>query len=185
MFKVVLNGQEKEFSSEISLIDLIENNKYELITAKVNNKVRELSYKINQDCKVEFFGFEFEESIKIYEASLRFLFAMALKETYPSIDVRYSYNISRSILIERLDKQTFNSKMLKNINNKMNQIIEQDLKFVRKTMDKITAKRFYELNNMLDKVNALDYKPEDEAHLYTCGNYENYVHSYLVYSTSI
>ena len=67
----------KSYKEKIMVSDLIENKDYSIVACKVNHRMRELSYFVSKDCEIEFLGLDDEESTKIYEASLRFSFAMA------------------------------------------------------------------------------------------------------------
>ena len=98
-FKLKFLGKEKEFEKNVKLLDLIENNDKSYICARVNNRLRELTYEVYYDANVEFLTVKDIDAIKIYEASLRFVVAMAFAIVYPNIKVRFCYNVSRSIFI--------------------------------------------------------------------------------------
>ena len=59
------------------LIDIVKfhQNKYEsvIVAAKVNNIIRELSYKLDEDSEVEFIDLTYDDGIRIYLRSLTFL----------------------------------------------------------------------------------------------------------------
>lgn len=82
-FKLKYLGQEKEFDKKVKLIDLIENNDKSIICARVNNRVRELTYEVYYDANVEFLTVKDTDAIKIYEASfalsLRWLFIESIQ----------------------------------------------------------------------------------------------------------
>lgn len=183
MFEVKINGKIKKVEKETRVIDLFDNSDKKIIAVKINNKMRELTTKVNKDCEIDLFDLKFEECAKIYEASLRFLFAMAAKKVYPCLKIRYSYNVSRSILIKDAKGKKITKRMLKNIKNKMLEIIDKDYDIVRYKISNKEAEKIYEGYNMDDKVAMLQYRPEARAHIYKCDRYQNYVHSYMVPST--
>ena len=88
-----------------------------IISSRVNNLIRELTYEIYYDAEVEFLTLEDHEAMKIYEASLRYIVAMAFRRCYPDLHIRFAYNQSRCISIHLLDpKVVSNTAMLIKIN---------------------------------------------------------------------
>ena len=89
-----------ELERKTKILDLIpENNKKQYFAAKVNNRLRELTYELSFDCNVELLDNSSYDSVKVYETSLRYLLAMAFHNLYPNYQIRISYNISRSLLL--------------------------------------------------------------------------------------
>ena len=150
----------------------------------VNGRARELSFKISFDASLEYLELNHSEAGKAYEASLRFLIAMALYEINPKLNIRFSYNVSRSIFCEFISKDfKCDSTFVNQLSEKMNEIIEKDLPIERVTVTNNEASELYKKFNMSDKLDILTYRPEKDVHLYKCGNYYNYMHSYMVPST--
>ena len=75
------------------------------------------------------------------------------------------------------------STFVNKLSEKMNEIIEKDLPIERVTVSNNEASELYKKFNMSDKLDILTYRPEKDVHLYKCGNYYNYMHSYMVPST--
>ena len=51
--KVTINNKVVEVKQNTSIIDLIEDDKYQYQAARVNNRIRELNYLIQDDCYIE------------------------------------------------------------------------------------------------------------------------------------
>ena len=97
-FVVVSEDKELYFDQKIKLLNLIpENDRKNYLCAKVNNRIRELTYDVHYDAKVDFLSINDEEAMFIYENSLRYIIAMALYQINPNIQLKYSYYESRSI----------------------------------------------------------------------------------------
>ena len=77
---------------------LPENVKKNYFICLVNGRVRELTYPLAFDAEVEYLDLCNSEAGKVYEASLRYVIAMAFKNLYPKASIRFNYNVSRSIL---------------------------------------------------------------------------------------
>lgn len=183
-FKLQYLGQEKEFDKNVRLLDLIDKNDHSIICARVNNRVRELTYEVYYDAKVEFLTVKDADAIKIYEASLRFVVAMAFARVYPELKIRLCYNVSRSIFVQILNgKKTSNLEMRDAIDKEMQKIIAADYPLKRFVVSKEEAKEIYKKNDLVDKLDILKYRPEKTVHLYDCDGYLNYMFSHMVPST--
>lgn len=184
MFKVTYNNQTKEFSAPIKVQSLLDKNDYSAILSLVNNRARELTYEINRDSMVEFLKLDNEEASRVYEASLRYLFAMAAKNIYPEYRIKFNYSIARGIFVQILNYQIdFSEEIITNIDKEMKRLIKKDLPIVRKVVINSEAKNIYLENGYLDKISILSYRPERTVHLYECGGYLNYMYSHMVPST--
>jgi len=82
---IFVNGKEMEYKDGLRAVDLVEENNKSIISCKINHKLRDLCYEINDGDVVDLLGFKDEDSIRVYEASLRYLLAMAIKRVSPSL----------------------------------------------------------------------------------------------------
>ncbi|HHU59541.1 TPA: nucleoside kinase [bacterium] len=184
MINVEINGVLKRCKKGTRVIDLIDNKEKEYVSCKVGHRVRELTYKLNKSTAVELLTLDNEESVRIYESSLRFIFAMACKKLYPELNIRFSYHISRSIFVKILNGgQIFTEEMLQNIKKEMLSIVSEAIPFERETISIEEARDLYEEYHLQDKLELLEYRPENTVHVYRCGWYLNYFYSYMVPST--
>jgi len=179
---IIVNGKIKEYKDKLKVIDLVEENSKDIITCKINNKLRDLSYIVEDNCNIELLGFDDEDSIRVYEASLRYLFVMALKKVFPSFKVNCDYYASRSICFKMNDKE-FNKDEFEIVSDKMKEIVSKDYPFIRETMTLEEAKKYYSENCFEDKVEVFKYRKDKEVHIYKCDDYVNYMYSYMVPST--
>ena len=184
MITIQYNGHTKKFPNKVRVMDLLPQKDYSIISCTVNNRARELTYEITQNSKVEFLRLDNDEATRVYEASLRYLFAMAMQQVYPNFKIKFNYSISRGIYCQILNYNiTFNQDMIRKIDKKMKQIIAQDLPIEREVVSNEVAKELYIRNELFDKVAILPYRPEKTVHLYKCGSYLNYMYSHMVPST--
>lgn len=184
MIKILLNNKEYTFENRLRVLDLLETKDYSIIACKVNNRIRELSFELHHDSEVEFLHLDDYEAVKIYEASLRYVFAMACNRLYPDLEIKFNYHISRSIYCRNVKDDTpFTLQMVKNIEEEMNKIIQADIPLVRTVVTNQEAGDIYKQYELEDKIRILKYRPEKTVHLYKCDEYLNYMYSYMVPST--
>lgn len=176
-------GQEKTFTKNVRLLDLCGDDK-SIICARVNNRLRELTYEVYYDANVEFLTVKDIDAIKTYEASLRFVMAMAFDRVYPELKIRYSYNVSRSVFCQILNGPgRANMEMVEKIQKEMDDIIAHDYPLKRFVVSNEEAKKVYLERHLDDKLDILQYRPEKTVHFYDCDGYLNYMFSHMVPST--
>lgn len=158
--------------------------KYSYVAATVNNRIRELTYVLKEPSDVKLLDFKDTQAVKIYETSLRYLVAMATHRLYPQLDIRFSYNISKSIFCQILTPGFHTDlKFVDSIQAEMQRLIKADLPIERKLVTREEAAEIYKANHYDDKIDILKYRPDDKVHLYSCDGYVNYLYGYMVPST--
>lgn len=158
--------------------------KYSYVAATVNNRIRELTYVLKEPADVKLLDFKDTQAVKIYETSIRYLVAMATHRLYPQLDIRFSYNVSRSIFCQILTPGFHTDlKFVDSIQAEMQRLIKADLPIERKLVTREEAAEIYKANHCDDKIDILKYRPDDKVHLYSCDGYVNYLYGYMVPST--
>ena len=79
MFKVKINNEEYVFNEIKTLEQIAKELNINAYVAKVNNRLRELTFYLNFDCEVEFLDLNENEAVIVYQTTLRYIIAMALK----------------------------------------------------------------------------------------------------------
>ncbi|MBQ7250100.1 MAG: nucleoside kinase [Bacilli bacterium] len=185
-FTVRINNKEITLNKKTAILDLIrdEDPNKEAVAARVNNRVRELTYELSRDCEVNLLTVRDPDAIKVYEASLRYVVAMAFARCYPDLRLRFAYNVSRSISINLLGgKAIATTAMLLKVTHEIDRIIADDIPLIRGKVTLKEAEKIYDECHFEDKKAILEYRPENLCHIYTCAEYKNYMYSHMVPST--
>lgn len=185
--KLSIQGQTKTYDRPQVLLDVArELGLKNILAATVNGRLRELSYIETKDASVEFLGYDHPDAIRMYESTLRYVVAMAIKRLLPSAKVRFNYSISRSILavLDQYDGPT-NAAVVKAIKDEVNRIITSNYTITRKRVSIGEATKLYTDLNMPDKVAILEYREEDYVNLYACDGYINYMFGYMLPETGL
>lgn len=187
MIKINFEGKELKVKEGTRVIDLIPTEeKCKHCVCRIGVQVKELNYVLgdrNDGMTVSLLDLDNAESGKAYEATLRYVIAMAFRNLYPDVKIRFSYNVSRSIFCQVLNKNFNISKASKPLTEEVDRIIKANLPIDRITVSTEKAQEIYEKSNLSDKMDILQYRPEKYVHLYKCGDYYNYMHSYMLPST--
>lgn len=186
-FTVKINEKSLRFDKKVALLDLIDAKdplKKDYVCARVNNRLRELNYEVYYDSTVEFLTVKDHGAMKIYEASLRYIVAMAFHNLYPNLHIRFAYNVSRCVSIHLLDpKVSATTAMLIKIEHEIRDIVKADYPLKRLVVSNAEAAKIYKDRGYQDKLDILKYRPEKTVHLYECNGYLDYMYSHMVPST--
>ena len=186
MFKVLINNQVHEYEDKITLTDLAKEFMPNAIVAKVDNRLRELTYYVNYDCKVEFLDLTNSDAVLVYESTLKYLVIMALERIYPGISVRFNQCVSRSLSCSILTPNIHVTKLLiEKLDVELRKIIDADYPIVRHKMSIEEAKEFYKEKGYTDKAEVLEYRKEDYVNQHVCNGYMNYMFGYLAPRTGL
>ena len=184
MFTINIAGKSHKLTKKTPILNLIDNSSKEFVVAKVNNRLRELTYELSFDANVELLDLKTSDGVKVYETSFRYLLAMAFHNIYPDYQIKISYAISRSLLVSIVEpKVSMDKKMLQAVLAELDRLVAADIPFTRTVMEKEDAYKYFVEHAQVDKAGALKYRPEKVCHFYECNGYLNYMYGYMVPST--
>ena len=184
-YTLLIDGEQRTYDTPMKLLDLLpEQDKKKYYAARVDRRVRPLTYEINEDAIITWLDLSDRQACQFYENSLRYLICMAFYRLYPKAKIRLSYNVSRSIFLEILDKSIqVNMNLVEEIRAKMEEIVKEDYPLVLKRCSKEEITEIYKEEGYDDKVEILPYRPEEICHYHECDGYKNYMYGQLVPST--
>lgn len=184
MFTINMQNKTYKLDEKTPILSLMEEPK-KYYAAKVNNRLRELTYELGFDADVQLLALTDNDAVKVYETSLRYLIAMAFYNLYPDVDIKISYAISRSLQINVVGEKkiALNGAVIDAVTAEMKRLVALDLPFEKCTMSKEEAEKYYVATHQASKVETLKYRAEKICHFYKCGEYFNYTYGYMVPST--
>lgn len=182
MFQISVGGEVFSFQSPIRLEQLAQKFTGTFYAAKVNNRLRELSYEVFSDSIVEFLDYTYYDSTRIYATSMRYLVCMAFDRVYPNLQIKFSNSISMGIYGRAVNGQ-LTPDMIQNVIREMRGLIQSDLPIHRLKSSISEMKKYYGSKGYTDKVETLKYRKE-RVNVYECDGYKNYMYGYMVPRTS-
>jgi len=183
-FKLKYLGQEAIFQDKVALKKLLPD-QHQYLCAKVNHRIRDLNYEVYFDANIEFLTIFDQDAVRTYETTLRYLLAMAVYQLNPSYRFRFSYHISRSIFMEFSQPKKIDPSFVEKINQKLTQLVQDNVSFDRLIVPKEEAIQLYEKLGYTDKVDILKYRPEKTVHFYQSGTYTNYMFGMMAISSRL
>lgn len=185
MIKVTIDKKVYEYSKPPMLQEIVADLKLEnILAAKVNQRLRELTYILTSDAEIEFLDYTSSDAIRIYQTTLRFVIAKAFQKLYPDATIKFDYNVSRSILAT-VDNLQLTETVLNNIIKETQKIVDANYKIERRRIPVGQAARLYTSLGMKDKVEVLKYRTEEYVNLYECDGYFNYMFGYMLPETGL
>lgn len=179
--KIIVKAKEGAKISEIAKKQ-IEESKYQVVGAKFNNEYKNLDEELKEDGKLELINISSKEGMKIYRRTLTYIMGMAFWQTYPDAHVIVNYQLSNAMYCD-IENMEVTEEMLQNVQNKMREIIEKDLKIEKRAMTREEAKEFYAQNNTGKGRLQFDLISNDKINLYYCEDYFNYFYEVIATHT--
>ena len=184
--RVIYKNIEVNIEENSKIIDAfkekIEEENANIIACKVNNEVKNLNYKLKENDEIELLDTTDRDGGRIYTRGLLFIMSMAFKKLYPQIKLNINYQLKSSMLCE-IEKMEPTEEMLQNVKNKMQEIIDSNLKIEKVEMPRAEAIEFLNKENTTIGKVQLENKEKDTMSLYFCNDYYNYFYGVMPIST--
>ena len=165
-----------------ALKEEIEKSKYEVIGCRYNNEYFNLNKKIEEDAKIELIDISDKEGAKIYRMTLVYIMGKAFESLYPKEKLTVEYQLGDAMFC-KCDKVEITAKFIKDLKEKMQEIIEKDLKIEQRKMTREEAKEFYEKTNTSKGRLQFDFEENKIIDMYFCENYFNYSYDMIADTT--
>ncbi len=180
-------GKEQEIPYKMRLEDLAKVKRGAgdplIVAARVNNKLRELTYHLDEDAEVSFVNVTSLDGVRIYQRSLSFVFIRAAMELFKDLHVRVEHSLSGGLFCEFDYDKKLSPEDLAKIKVRMQEIVDADEPFYKEAVPKSEAIEIFDKFNMKSKIHLLKYRNYETINLYTCGWLRNYFYGYMVPST--
>lgn len=158
-----------------------------IVGAFVNNQIKELDYTVFKPKVIEFFDLESVDGQKMYQRSLCFLLAKAVNDKFGNLKVVVDHSISKGFYCELTDmdgnyfKPT--EEMVASIKDRMQQLVNVDLKIERKEVLSSKVAEIFENQGMNERVELFKSRSRFFSSIYSIDGFQDYYTSYLVPST--
>lgn len=127
----------------------------------VNGEVRDLRYKLTEDCKLEILTFDSLEGKKAYWHTTSHIMAQAIKRLYPEIKLAIGPSIDNGFYYDFDTEKPFSEADLIMIEEEMKKIIKEDLLLERFELPRKEAIEFMKEKGEPYKVELINDLPED------------------------
>ena len=181
------NNLTKDFPEGCSLLDIYNgfnlSMPYGPVSAKVNNKVESLDFRVYYNKDVEFLDITSPSGMRTYVRSLFFILVKAVEGLYPQGSISLEHPISKGYFCKLHIDRTIGLDDVQRIKQKMQEIIAADIPYVRTESHTDEVVRLFEERGMGDKARLLDTYGQLYSYYYRLGDTVDCYYSSLVPST--
>lgn len=156
---------------------------YGPVSAKVNNKVESLDFRVYYNKDVEFLDITSASGMRTYVRSLCFVLVKAVEELYPEGSISLEHPVSKGYYCNlHLDRGIGLDDVMR-IKQKMQEIIHADIPYLRMECHTEEVVRLFRQRGMLDKAKLLETSGQLYSYYYRLGDTVDYYYGSLVPST--
>lgn len=181
------NNSTREFPEGSSLLDIYNGFNlampYGPVSAKVNNKVESLDFRVYYNKDIEFLDITSSSGMRTYVRSLFFILVKAVEELYPQGSISLEHPISKGYFCKLHIDRTIGLDDVQRIKQKMQEIIAADIPYTRTESHTEEVVRLFEKRGMMDKARLLDTYGQLYSYYYQLGDTVDCYYSSLIPST--
>lgn len=153
-----------------------------VVAAYVNNKIKELTYPITEECNVSFVDLSTADGVRIYQRSLVFLLVKSFHDIFPDETIEVCHSVSKGLFFE-CSVEDLNEEDVQKIEDRMRNMVNMNLPFEKKTMPTEKAKQIFLDKNRIDKYGAIKYREKPYVSFYKFDDMEDYFYGFMVPSS--
>lgn len=153
------------------------------ICARVNNKTEDMNYPVFGPKQVEFLPRESGSGQRVYIRSLCMILYKAIYDVLPGVRLRIEHSIARGYFCRLEGINTISIDVVNQIRDRMNEIVAEDIPFIRREQLTEDAIKIFERQGLLDKVKLLKTTRELYTVYYELDNVCDSYYGHLATST--
>ena len=185
--KITYNGNVIEVQEGITLYEISKmfqkDYEYDILAAKVDNDIYDLNTELNKSCNIEFYDRTSPVGSSVYLASTVFVLFLAVREVLgPKVRIIAKHSANWGICFKLLDTE-INKDLVSKLEEEMHNIQKQDYSFMKLSVSRSDAIKFFRKNKQEDKANSLKYISNTYVNLYRINDLYDYFYAKLAYST--
>lgn len=158
--------------------------RYPFLAAFVNNRLKELSYKIYAPVTIRFVDVTSFAGIRVYQRTAWFLLQKAIRDLYPGQTLHIRHSLGHSGFYCEIDGiDEFTADDAARLQGRMRELSVRNLPITRERMLTTEVRARYAEEGFTDKLALLDTRPRLYSQLYTLGDTVGYFYGSLAPST--
>lgn len=151
--------------------------------ARINNQIYNLNKIIEDGMEIRFLSNRDVDGYRIYTKTISAIFIMACRELYPEAKVNIEHFLGPGLYVELNKPHSIRFTQLKEIEEKMREIIEADYEIERKDYQKQEATEIFSKEGYVDKVRLFNSIDKEKVSIYKIKDHIDSFHGYLAPST--
>ena len=185
-----LRGQFEEITVERGVTieeiykSLEEKPPYTVLAARVNNKVERLGHRLFSDCRVELLDMRTQQANLIYQNSLCLIYLKAIEDVLGNVEVDIENSLNKGLYTEIKRQTPVTAREVKEIQQRMKQLVEEDIPFVREKISREEAEKIFIETGCPEKIELLcENQHMRKIPFYSLQGYRDFFYGLMVPST--
>ena len=170
-----------------SLLDIVKGlgagGKYPFLAAYVNNRIKELNYRIYTPVTVRFIDITHFEGYRVYQRTASFIMQAAVREVCPGHRFYIRHSLGDGFYCEIEGEREISQARCDEIAAAARRIVADNLTITRRKVLTTEAREIYERLGFDDKTVLLETRPRLYSEIYTMGDIAGYFYGALAPST--
>lgn len=154
-----------------------------IIAARVDNDIKELSYRLKRDCEVDFIDLNEEDGMRIYRRSLYFIFMKAAYDLYPERRVIISHAVSKGLYCEITGEKELEPFEVERIEARMHEIVKMAVPFEKREIPLEEAEELFKSSGRMDRYHTVEHRKKSLVTIYNCDGMDDYFYGYMAPNT--
>ena len=153
------------------------------LAAYVNNRIKELNYKVYTPITVRYIDITDFEGVRVYERTASFILQHAVRDLYPERKLYIRHSMLRGFYCEIEGCNGITAAEAETIRKRMQEVVAEAIPITRQRVLATEAAEAFERLGFDDKLALLNTRPRLYCSLYTLGNLKGYFYGALAPST--
>lgn len=155
-----------------------------IVGAVINGELRELTYPITMESRVQPITMSDADGARIYRRSIVFLLETAFEDLFPEAELNVDHSVSSGgFYCQVVGRPSLSQAELDALERHMRELVDLDLSLDRKQVPLEEAIEYFQQKKQFDKVRLLKHRTKEHLVLYSIDGHKDYHHGYMVPST--
>lgn len=157
---------------------------YRILAAKLDNKICELTKKIEAPCAIEFLDMRSQAANLIYQRSLSLLYLKAIYDVLGTTLVKIENSLNKGLYTEIRGVQSLSLQQVADVEARMRELVQQDLPFVKEVLRREEAMAVLTKDHHREKTRMIERAKEVETlPFYSLAGFRNFFYGQMTPST--
>ncbi len=157
--------------------------KYPMLAAYVNNRIKELNYKIFKPLAVRYIDITHFEGYRVYQRTISFIVQKAVRDLWNDRKFYIRHTVGRGFYCEFADQKELSESEIETLRTQMQKIIDARYKIERHRMLTADINGIYERFGFDDKIALLNTRPRLYSDIYCMDDMVGYFYGALTPDT--
>lgn len=155
-----------------------------IVGAVINGELRELTYPITMESRVQPVTMSDADGARIYRRSIVFLLETAFEDLFPEAELNVDHSVSSGgFYCQVVGRSPLSQPELDELERHMRELVDLDLPLDRRQVPLEEAIEYFQQKKQFDKVRLLKHRTKEHLVLYSIDGHKDYHHGYMVPST--